>query len=394
MRFSHSPSTFLSLLAIISSAYISNAKPYPRDTLASFQHKNTLEIRQCANSCGWSGQLCCAADQSCYTDAQGEAQCGAGQATSAAGSGQWQWYTTTYVETDLVTVVTTFSLFVPAATPAQTRVVTTAVGTPQPSSTAVCNANLNEVACGAICCASGQFCQYLGQCANYGGSSANEPSTVFVAPTASSASASNFLRPTSNTVETVTSTGIATTTIPFQTPIGTDGSAITGVTPVHNNGLSGGAIAGIVIGVLAGLFFLLLLCACCCFKSAVDGLLGLLGLGGGNKKRTETTYLEERHSHHGGGAVTGGGRRWFGTRPARVERPPKKSSGLGGMGAVAAFLGTLAVLLGLRRKARREEDKSEYGTGSSYSYYTSEMLRRTIDGPEIQEDRGASIYQD
>ena len=369
MRLPPTP-TLLSFFAILLlSVRTSNAKPYPRDTPAPFQN-NILEIRQCANPCGWQGQLCCAAAQSCYTDTMGEAQCGAGQATAAVGNGQWQYFTTTYVETDLVTVVTTYSSFIPATASARTQVVTTA---PQPVATVVCNANLNQVACGSICCTSNQFCQNVGQCVNYGGSSANEPSTVFVAPTVSSASASNFLRPTSNTIETITSTGTATTTIPFQTPIGTDGSAITGVTPVHNNGLSGGAIAGIVIGVLAGLFLLLLLCACCCFKSALDGLLSLLGLGG-KKKRVETTYIEERHSHHGGGTVTGGGRRWFGTRPARVERPPPpKSSGLGGFGAVAAFLGTLAVLLGLRRKVKRQEDKSEYGTGSSYSYsYTSE----------------------
>ena len=376
MRFLQTPLTLLSLLVIVlSSAHIANAKPYPRDSSAFFQH-NVLEIRQCSNPCGWNGQFCCAADQACYTDSANKAQCVAAQATGVAGNGQWQYFTTTYTETDLVTVVTTYSSFVPAATPARTLAATTAPGTPQPTATAVCNANLNEVACGSICCASGQFCQYLGQCANIGGSSANEPSTVFVAPTVSSASASNFFRPTSNTILTVTSTGTATTTIPFQPPIGTDGSAITGPTPVHNNGLSGGAIAGIVIGVLAGLFLLLLLCACCCFKSALDGLLTLLGIRG--RRRTETTYIEERHSHHGGGAVTGGGRRWFGTRPARVERPPKKSSGLGGVGAVAAFLGTLAVLLGLRRKARRQEDKSEYGTGSSYSYsYTTSESKRS-----------------
>ena len=299
-------------------------------------------------------------------------------AAAAGVNGQWQYFTTTYVQTDLITIVTTFSSFVPAVTvttsaAVQTLVATTTVVTPAASSTAVCNVALNEVSCGSICCASGQFCQFLGQCAAYGGSSGgssvNAVSTVFVA---TSASASAFIRPTSNTVQTVTSTGTATTTIPFQTPIGTDGSAITGMTAVSNNGLSGGAIAGIVIGVLAGIFLLFLLCACCCFKTALDGLLGIFGLNK-KKRRVETTYIEERHSHHSGGVATGGGRRWFGTRPARVERPPKKSSGLGGAVGVAGILTALAVILGLRRKERKAEEKSEYGTGSSYSYsdYTS-----------------------
>ncbi|KAL9122727.1 MAG: hypothetical protein Q9187_000727, partial [Circinaria calcarea] len=384
MRLSQSPSTLLSLLAVIlSSTHIAYSKPYPRDASVLGRQNSILEIRACSNPCGWSGQLCCAADQACYTDVGGQAQCGAissGAAVTGAAApvnGQWQYFTTTYVRTDLVTIVTTFSTFIPSVTvttsPAvQTLVATTTVVTPAAFSTPVCNPALNEQSCGSICCASGQFCQTLGQCAAYGGSSVNGVSTVFIPTSVSSASASAFIRPTSNTVQTVTSTGSATTTIPFQTPIATNGSAIVGMMAANNNGLSGGAIAGIVIGVLAGIFLLFLLCACLCFKSALDGLLGIFG-GGKKKRRTETITIEERHSHHSGGVATGGGRRWFGNRPARVDRPPKKTSGVGGAVGVAGILTALAVVLGLRRKGRRVEEKSDYGTGSSYTYsdYTS-----------------------
>ena len=55
-----------------------------------------------------------------------------------------------------------------------------------------------------------------------------------------------------------------------------------------------------------------------------------------------------------------------------MDRPsaPKRSGGLGGFTAVAAGLGTLALILGLKRKDKRE--KSSYGSGSyTDDYYTS-----------------------
>ena len=377
MRYSQSSPIALSLLiCILSTTHLTLAKPYPRAQFSPNPLNHLLDKRQCVNPCGYNRQLCCTASQTCITDSAGEAQCVSGSsAGTAQGNGQWQLFTTTYVQTDLVTVVTTYSSFIPAATTAAVAVTT--VQAPAPAVTAICNANLNQQSCGPICCAQGQFCQYSGQCAAYGGSSANAISTVFVASTAvnsPSGSASAGIRPTSNTVVTVTSTGTATTTIPFQTPVGTDGSAAAGVTATTNKGLSGGAIAGIVIGVLLGLFLLFLLLACCCAKSLIDGLLGLFGLGPNRKtRRTETTtFISDRH-RTSGGATTSGGRRWFGTRPARVSTapPPKKSSGAGGAAGVAAFLATLAVILGLKRRSNRNEDKSSYNSESIYTYSDS-----------------------
>ena len=372
MRLSQAPPTLLSLLAIIlSSIHPADAKPYPRDDSLGDGHNNVIEKRACANPCGWSGQLCCTVGQVCFTDAAGQAQCGAGgnggsggsTATAQVNNGQWQYYTTTYVRTDLVTVVSTYSSYM-GVTTSYAQAPTTVFA---PVVTSVsCNYALNESPCGNICCASGQYCQAAGQCVAAGGGSSAYYSSYY------SQSYSAPLRPTTNTVVTVVSTGSVTATVPFQTPVGTGGSVVT-ATPQTNNGLSGGAIAGIVIGVILGIILLLLLCAACCFKGLLDGLMALFGLGPKNKRRVrEETYIEERHSHHGGGG--GGGRAWFGQgRPSRLDRPPpKKSSGLGGMGAVAGGLATLAIILGLKRR-REQQEKSSDGTGSEYysTEYTS-----------------------
>ncbi|MCJ1372379.1 hypothetical protein MMC20_003603 [Loxospora ochrophaea] len=389
MRPSRDPPTLLSLLAVVlSSTHLAHAKPYPNSHPYSEFQNSTLELRQCSNPCGAESQYCCSADQACYTNSWGIAGCGSGgestqvSATAQANNGQWQYFTTTYVATDLVTVVSTGSVFVGVATP--TAEVTSCVSTPlAPIATPTGCA----IPCGPICCASGQYCQTQGQCA---ASSASDVSSFYFSSiTASGASASAFIRPTSNVVQTVTSTSSATTTEPFQTPVGTDGSAITGMqVTTTNNGLSGGAIAGIVIGVIAGLLLLFLICAFCCFKGLIDAILGFFGLRNRRRRVTEETIIEERHSRHGG-AGAGTGRTWYGGRPARVERTQTKrtGSGWGGLGAVGAGLAGLAVILGLKRRSdRRRAEKSEYGTASSYSYsdYTSETNLR-IDGHETRE---------
>lgn len=405
MRLPSKSPTLLSLLAIIlTSTHPTTAKPYPHSTTSSTPNAPLLP-RQCANPCGWAKQLCCSTSQICYTDTAGQAQCGnpgaqalavaaptAPTAVAAAatipGNGQWQYYTTTYVRTDLTTITTVVSNWVAAPT-IQTVVIPATTAAPA-AVTATCNPALNQISCGSICCASNQFCAYAGQCQALGGSSVNGngPSSyvVLVTPTPSaSASPSAFVRPTSNGVQTVTSTGTATVTLPFQTPLGTDGAALTGMAATAaNNGLSGGAIAGIVIGVLLGILLLLLLCACFCLKGVWDRLLGILGLRSRNRTTT-TTYMEEHHSHHGGAAAAGGagagagagGRRWFGTRPGRVTTTgtatEKKGSGWKGALGVAGALGALAVILGLKRRGERE-DKGSYGSRSRSSVsfeYTS-----------------------
>lgn len=389
MRSSLAPPTLLSLLAVIlSSTHTTIAKPFPRDESVLEAQNNTLEERGCQYSCGWSGQLCCQYAGACYTDASGQAQCSATNvATTTAvqnvAQGQWTYWTTTFVRTDLVTVTTVYSS---SNGQASTQVLvpqqTTWVAANSPTAQApqqtqvVCNSQSGETSCGTICCSSSQYCQANGQCgATFAGSS-----PIYSYATTPTVTA--FIRPTSATVVTVTSVGSATTTVPFQTPVST--AAVAGMSAtVTNKGLSGGAIAGIVIGVILGLFLLFLILSCLCCKGLIDGLLDLLGLR--SRRRRRETIVEERYHHHGrtsggasGGGGAAGGRTWFGAAapPPRNDRPPKKSGGgLGGFTGVAAALAALAVVLGLkRRRDRKNHEKESYSSGSSYTYsddYTS-----------------------
>ncbi|KAL8793502.1 MAG: hypothetical protein Q9195_003875 [Heterodermia aff. obscurata] len=365
MRLSQPP-TLLSLLAVVlSSTHIAQAKPFRRgDSLVETDNHSLVE-RQGGYACGF-GSLTCETADACYTDANGQAQCattGSGTQNNAD-NGQWQLYTTTYTTNELTTITSTYSLQV-----SPTAQVATGGG---------CDTSVGETPCGQIlssgqtlCCASGQQCLYRGQCGS-SGAGAGDVSSSYLYSVTAAATGTAFIRPTSATTQTVTSTGSATTTVPFQTasPTASASSTAAGMqSTTSNNGLSGGAIAGIVIGVLLGIFLLLLLCGCLCFKGILDSFLALLGLGP-KRKRRENTYIEERHSHHASGGG-GGGRTWFGQGPSRPQRE-KKSSGIGGLGAVAGGLTALAVVLGLKRRIDRR-DKTSYTTGSSYTYsdYTS-----------------------
>ena len=362
------PAPLLSLFFTILTSSQTNALPSPQEEefkqlLESRYHY--LSERTCANPCGWTGQLCCTGGQTCGTNSAGEAVCnsGGGSGTTAAANDQsgWEYYTTTYVETDLVTRVSTYSSFFGSAPTA-----TAASGIAGIS----CNNGMGESPCGSICCATGQYCAYAGQCQASNGNG-DESSSSYLGQIITTAPATNTapLRPTSNAVTTVSSTGSATTTVPIMSAAATSaGAALSSTT--SNNGLSGGAIAGIVIGVIAGIIFLILLLICCCFASAADAVLACLGLRP-RRRRETTTYIEE-HRHHSGSGGAAGGRRWFGMRPARVERPPRKSSNVGGLTAVAGGLTALAVILGLKRRRDRKQ-KTEYsGSSYSYGYYSSD----------------------
>lgn len=363
MRLSQPP-TLLSLLTVIlSSTHTAQAKPFLR---GSTLPDSSLVERQGGYACGY-GSLVCDTAAACYTDANGQAQCSTsgtsgGTQQNNANNGQWQLYTTTYTTNELTTITSTYSI---QASP-----------TVQVATGGTCNLSVGETPCGqnplkngeALCCAGGQQCLYQGQCGSSGAGAVDVSSAYLYSATGTVA-----LRPTSATTQTVTSTGPATTTVAFETPTptGTSGATAAGMqSTTTNNGLSGGAIAGIVIGTLLAIFFLLLLCGCLCFKGILDSFLALLGLGP-KRRRRESTYIEERHSHHASGGGGGGGRTWFGTRPARPVRE-KKSGGIGGFTAVAGGLTTLAVLLGLKRKIDKRE-KASYTSGSSmyYSDYTS-----------------------
>ncbi|KAI9862554.1 MAG: hypothetical protein M1813_004406 [Trichoglossum hirsutum] len=354
MLLSQAPPTLLSLFTILlASTHRTSATPYRRDISEDIEEPAVLVDRACAIPCGWQSQLCCAANQQCYTDGAGQAQCGAvtanAQVTSA--QGVWQYYTSTFVETDLVTRVSVYSTYVVIA-PAPTA---SAAGGPN------CNYAHLETPCGSICCAAGQICQVLGQCVASGAGTSQFYSSYYN-------TYSVPLRPTSGGATTITSLLAPTATVPFQTPIGTAGGIVYGAAPA-SGGLSGGAIAGIVIGVLAGIILLLLICFYCCLRAGFDGILSIFGLG--PRRRTSETIIEEHHHHSGGG--------WFGRPSGRIDTDKPSGIGWGGM---AAALAALAVFLGLKRRHSSYDGKSSYETYTTTSYDTSETLALPVDGRE------------
>ena len=329
----------------------------------------------CANPCGWLGQVCCKLGETCTTNVGGQPVCLQGEGKAAAvtqnsGSGSWQYYTSTWD----VTMTSVYSTWVGGGG-----------GAPQPTGssnaqTCVPNFANGESPCGGICCAANQYCFASGTC-----TAMNGFTTAGVGPGPGPA-ASGPLRGTSVTGVIVTETVSPTTTMPFSTPVGTGESQTNGtIIPMTNHHhLSPGAIAGIVIGVLFAIIILIVICLFCCLKAGFDAILGLFGRG---KDRRESHMVEEEiieHRRHGrqSAAASADGRRWYGSGYERQSRPAgsrhssqnkKKKGGFGGIGALGAGLGGLALALGLKRRAddkkkRREEEKSNV----SYSYYDSE----------------------
>ena len=370
MKLSRAPRSLLSIVILLAISQTLSAKPVPPDVPFGEIANAIFLQKRCANPCGYNG-LCCGSGQQCYTDSSNEAQCGgstaAPSATAQANGGQWQYYTTTYVETDLATHVSTYSSYISAVTVQAATPASAAA----PATTSQLQCSSGCMPCGSICCSSGQFCAWAGQCsAGTGDVSSSAYGSYLASSTSQTYSAP--LRPTTGaTTSTSTSTSSASATVPFQTPVGTAGNIIYGTGTTNTNaGLSGGAIAGIVIGVIAGIALLLLFC---CFACGVAGVRSLFG--GGRRNRRDTTYVHEsHHSGHGSGGASRPG--WWGaqTRPART-RPPG-----GAIGPIAAGLGALALALGLKRRHDRKR-RSEYSSESSdYSYYdTSESKSSSPD---------------
>ncbi|KAF7868660.1 hypothetical protein EAF04_005190 [Stromatinia cepivora] len=362
MRLSQAQPQVLSLILLtLSHSSPVSAGPFPKDDIHDLGFSYLMD-RSCVSYCGTDNQYCCTAGQACYTSSGNIAYCSA----SSGGSGGWAVYTTTYTETDLHVGTSTYSSY---------TATTTSGG-----SAAICDTGLGQTSCGPICCASDQMCEFSGQC------TARTSSWTY---TATSGTYSAPLRPTGG-ASTSTATVSATTTEPFIPPATASGSTLP-ITSRSSNNLSAGAIAGIVIGTILGVILLLLLCFCCFAKGLWDSVVGIFGGGksrrqGGGGVRTERIETVERYSRHGstvGGAAaarreqTGflGGVR--ADKPTRVvETRKKKSSGLGGLGAVGAGLVGLAVVLGLKRKEdERRDEKMRPGptttvTDISSTYYT------------------------
>ena len=357
--------TAATALAILFSASTTLANPYPplvANAGADAPSEAALELRDysCSNPCGWHGQYCCGASETCVTRSGDIATCIAGAANEGAtAGGGYQFFTTTYVMQGPVTITSTGSYLA------------SAVQTPVPGGSPIaCSGSTNS--CGSMCCTDQEYCSEPGKCAPIGSQSAP-------------------LRPTSNAVATATATitGAMTTISGLGTAVPTGEAAGGGGGAAENNGLSAGAIAGIVIGVLVGLFILFLILACLCCKGMIDGLMALLGCG--RKRRVEeTTVIQSHHSHHGSGGRPPQ-RTWFGfQRPGRTEviEEKKKSSGIGGLLGAGGILAALAIILGLKRRRDRQrsekEHQSDYGSASYYSYE---------DDYSTSESKSAPIHQ-
>ncbi|KAH8676342.1 hypothetical protein BX600DRAFT_508504 [Xylariales sp. PMI_506] len=323
-------------LSSFSFVRFTTANPYPRDSLRDVGFGYLMD-RGCASYCGTDNQYCCSSDETCVTTA--------GIATCTAGSGSYNYYTTTWTET--VTYTSTFSSYISGGTePASTATATGEDCVPPSGS--------GEIACGPICCASWQYCSdsVNGQCmANDGAGTWTTAVTVATVTTAYSAP----YRVTSGSTifSTATTSTTGTGTAESATATGTAGAVTTTSTK-----LSGGAIAGIVVGTIAGVAILLLLCVCCIIRGAWHGLLAILGLGEKKKKTERTEIIEERYSRHGSVAGSRPAHRtWFGGgggRPSTAaSRKEKKSSS--GVGWFAAAGGAALLLLGLRRDNKRKQ---------------------------------------
>lgn len=388
LRFDQTPRALLQLLTILLlTPQQITAKPQPHPSeQAGFTFNELFARYDCAGTtCGYTGQYCCGSGEACITNAANQALCtangggsGGGAAaitSSGSGSGYWEYYTSTYVETDLVTRTTVMSSYVGSSGAAPTK----ASG----GGDLGCNYALNEQPCNDICCASGQYCgnpgESTGQCvAAAGGGSSGYYSTYPTGVTVTAgagATAGAPIRPTTSAGKTVTTTSGPTTTVPFVSPVATGANiTLTEDQMSGGGGLSGGAIAGIVIGVIAGLILLCLLIACCCFKALFDTILACFGCRKKRRSRVEVDEYE-RHSHHRHGSGGGAGRTWYGAaaKPSRVDRRDshhhsKKKELLG----VGAGLAALWAVLGLKRKhdGRKNDEKySEYSYSSDY--YTS-----------------------
>ena len=321
-------------------AHDAAAHPFPKDDLHAAGY-GYLMPRQCNQYCGYNNMFCCEQGTQCYT-ADGIAGC-----SSDAGGG-WAPYTTTWTLTQ--TFTKTYNSFVPAAT------------APPGTGDCVPAAGSGQIACGNICCASWQYCAYKGQCmANIPGPGPDPgpaPTHTGGAQTITTAFSAPY-RVTSGTATATnsdTAAGAATST----------GAVSPGSTA---GGLSGGAIAGIVIGTIAGVALLLLICACCVVRGLWHGLLALLGIGG-KKKKSETVIEEERYERRGSSHTHRDNHgSWYGGRPASASARKEKSKGAGLLGMGAA-LGTLALLLGLRRDHKKKAVPAKTRSDVASSYWS------------------------
>lgn len=335
---------FTALLLSLS-AQPSQAVPYPRDELHDAGY-SYLMPRACVQYCGADNQYCCEAGTVCTT--QGAiAMCAGGQGV----------YTTTWTETNTFTSTVTHDVPAVAATPIDKSVPCK----PQSS---------DWTTCGWVCCDWWQECAEEGQCKPKAGYENGPPGGI----TAGGGGGGGGY------ATVITTNGQVTTlfSAPFRVT-GTGTPSPTGFTSGQDqedegdgSGLSPGAIAGIVIGTLAGIGLLFLLCFCLIAK-------GILGAIFGKKKKKErsqgayddhytrssrapSSYFTKKDAHSS----------WYGSSTSPRHNEKKKSSGGKwlGIGAAAA---TLLALLNIKKdkKPPSRRTPTMYTDSYTYSYSNS-----------------------
>ncbi|KAF4122492.1 hypothetical protein GMORB2_7484 [Geosmithia morbida] len=372
----------LRLTLLILSALVS-ATPYPKDALHDAGY-SYLQLRDCDSYCGADNQLCCSGGSVCTTLS--------GDIATCVGSGG-RAITTTWTETRTYTS-TMMTDWDPA---------------PEPTAGVDCvPKNTLQEACGSICCAGWQTCAYQGQCSAKPGYEA--PSTVVV--TSDGKTTTRYSAPyrVTGTTTVVTSgvpdeaPGTATATDTATSTGGDAGQATStgdafGVNGggASNSGLSGGEIAGIVIGSLAGAALILLIMFCCIAR----GLWGVI-FGGGKKKQSNDSQsyfssgYSSRRQHSG----------WFGGLFGRGggdsgRTSEKRHSGGGKWLGLAGLAAALFALLKLRKDkkparrgpSRSSRSRSRYTDSSYYSYsdasspLSSSSGRRTYQSRRTRDSR-------
>lgn len=359
-----SRSLALPLLLLLAVADLSSANPLPRDDDLRAMGYQFLVARGCpeAQQCGYN-KYCCGSGEVCTTVSGDKATCVA--AAACAGCA------TTWTETHTYTSTMATCWDTP----------------PEPTVGVDCIPQADDQeACGAICCAGWQTCAYNGQCSAKPG--IGEGTTIVV--TSNGVVTTQYSAPYRVTgTTTVVGTGARTTeTATTATAIGASQTSDVAVGGGGTGGdLSPGAIAGIVIGTLAGISLLLLLCFCCIARGLWMAVFGKKKKDDDSDRRERIDVYEERYSRHGSRAPSAHSRRdrhkgWFaggakGSGPSSAgDRREKKKSGSGKTWlGIAGLAATLLALLNLKkdkRPASKPARSSRYSDSYySYSDYTS-----------------------
>lgn len=213
-------------------------------------------------------------------------------------------------------------------------------------------------ACGWVCCDYYQECVEDGQCRIRDG----------------------FEEPPGDPI-VITTDGVVTTLFSAPFRVTSDGAESTGGAGSggsneedDGSGLSGGAIAGIVVGTLAGVALLGMICFCCIAR----GIFGAIFGGKKKKRRDREEVIEDRytrrHSRPPGSSgyhtKRGSHSSWYGSGSSR-DGEKKKSGGAKWLG-IGAMAATLLALLNIK-KDKKPARRTPTMYSDSYMYTDSTL---------------------